>query len=135
MWQETRARPTVAAMSLSYRYSLDHDELFDVVRREFGRWVAYELAHGGPTELRADYRINELVERYTPSSPRQLLELAMQCEALTDIPLEDPIFGHRPDDAYDALRIAVARSLSNDLWSLAPSAGLAPPPLDLRRLA
>jgi hypothetical protein len=101
--------------SLTFRYSLDYYDFIAVVTDEFEAWLYYELSHGGATAVRVDHKIVELVSRYVPSSPRQLMELGMQCEALLDINIEDPIFGYQAEDAYEALRIAVSRFVGEEL--------------------
>lgn len=101
--------------SLNFRYSLDYYDFIAVVTGEFEAWLDYELSHGGATDVRVDHQIVELVSRYVPSSPRQLMELGMQCEALLDVNIEDPIFDYRAEDAYEALRIAVSRFVGEEL--------------------
>jgi len=86
-----------------------------VVIGEFEAWLDYEFGHGGATDVRVDHKIVELVSHRVPSSPRQLMELGMQCEALLDITIEDPIFGHQAEDAYEALRIAISRFVAEEL--------------------
>jgi hypothetical protein len=103
--------------SLSFCYSLDYYDFIAVVTGEYEAWLDHELSHGGATDARVDHEIVELVSRYVPSSPRQLMELGMQCEALLDINIEDPIFGYQAADAYEALRIAVSRSVAEELES------------------
>ena len=101
--------------ALRYRYSLDYRELVEAIGRDFDDWLEEELPLG-VSEQRVDHEISELVATYVPSSPRQLLELAMQCELLLDVELEDPLFDAAPDDAYQALLVAVGRYLSSMLW-------------------
>lgn len=100
---------------LQFRYSLNYYDFIETVKSEFETWLRYELRHGGASEVRIDYKVSELLVRYLPSSPRQLLELAMQCEAMLDVSIEDEIFGEQAPDAYEALRIAIARSVANEL--------------------
>lgn len=100
---------------LPFHYSLDFTELMLSVTRDLDAWLDHELSHGGTTDIRVDYKISELIEHYVPSSPRQLMELGMQCEELLGIEIEDPIFGHHPEDAYDALRVAIARYVGGEL--------------------
>ena len=101
---------------LQFHYSLDYYDFIETVKAEFDAWLRFELSHGGASELRVDYKVSELTVRYLPSSPRQLLELAMQCEEMLDVSIEDEIFGHQAPDAYEALRIAIARSLAAELY-------------------
>jgi hypothetical protein len=101
--------------SLPFSYSLDYYDFIDAVTGEFEAWLDYELRQGGTTNVRVDYKIVELVSRRVPSSPRQLMELGMQCEALLDINIEDPIFGYQAEDAYEALRIAISRFVAEEL--------------------
>lgn len=85
------------------------------VTSAFSDWFEHELVHGGTSAQRVDFKIVELLAHYVPSSPRQLMELGMQCEALLDIDIDDPIFGHQAEDAYEALRIAVSRHVAQEL--------------------
>src|SRR5947208_3565685 len=103
---------------LTFRYSVDYDELIAAATTDFERWLDYELAHGGVSEMRVDYKIAELVSKYVPTSPRQLLELTMQCEELLGEDISDPVFGHRIGDAYQALRIASGRFLAGELQAI-----------------
>ncbi len=101
--------------TLKFQYSVSYTELMAAVSGAFSEWLEYELLHGGTSVQRIDYKFVELVAEYVPTSPRQLMELAMQCEALLDIEIDDPIFGYHADDAYDALRIAIARHVASEL--------------------
>jgi len=103
---------------LSYCYSLDFADVVAAVTEEFELWLYYELGHGGVSQLRVDFKIAEVVGRYAPTSPRQLLELALQCEELLDVDISDPVFSHRDADAYDALRLAVGRYLAGELAAI-----------------
>ena len=103
---------------LSYRYSLDFSDVVAAVTEDFERWLYHELGHGGVSQLRVDFKIAEVVGRYAPTSPRQLLELALQCEELLDVDISDPVFEHRVVDAYVALRLAVGRYLACELAAI-----------------
>jgi hypothetical protein len=103
---------------LSYCYSLDFADIVAAVTEDFERWLYYELGHGGVSQLRVDFKIAEVVGRYAPTSPRQLLELALQCEELLDVDISNPVFEHRDADAYDALRLAVGHYLAGELAAI-----------------
>jgi hypothetical protein len=100
---------------LTFHYSLYYDDLMSAAIGAFSDWVEHELNHGGTSAQRIDYKFVELVARYVPTSPHQLMELAMQCEALLDVEIDDPIFGYQAQDAYEALRIGISRHVSNEL--------------------
>jgi hypothetical protein len=100
---------------LTFHYSLYYDDLMSAATGAFSDWVEHELSHGGTSAQRIDYKFIELVAQYVPTSPRQLMELAMQCEALLDVEIDDPIFGHEAEDAYEALRIAISRQVATEL--------------------
>jgi hypothetical protein len=100
---------------LSFHYSLNYDDFMRAVVAEFDEWVQHELDHGGVSAVRIDFKIAEFVRHYVPTGARQLLELALQCEALLDVEIEDPIFGYQPEDAYEALRIAISRSVADEI--------------------
>jgi hypothetical protein len=100
---------------LTFHYSLNYGDFMRAAIGAFTEWVEYELNHGGTSAQRIDYKFAELVAEYVPTSPRQLMELTMQCEALLDVELEDPIFGYQPENAYEALRIALSRHLADEL--------------------
>ena len=101
--------------TLKFQYSLSYADLMSAVGNAFSEWLDYELTHGGTSMQRIDDKLVELIATFVPTSPRQLMELAMQCEALLDIEIEDPIFGYRANDAYEALRIAISRHVANEL--------------------
>ena len=103
---------------LQFHYSLDYYDFIDTLKGEFEAWLRYELSHGGASDLRIDHKVSELIVRYLPSSPHQLIELAMQCEEMLDVSIEDEIFGQRAPDAYEALRIAIARSVAAELYGI-----------------
>jgi len=100
---------------LNFHYSLNYDDFMRAAIGTFAEWVEHELNHGGTSAQRIDFKFVEVVDQFVPTSPRQLMELTMQCEALLDVELEDPIFGHHPENAYEALRIAVSRHLADEL--------------------
>ena len=101
--------------SVRFCYSLDYFEWLATVTRTFDTWLDHALARGGVNNVHVDHKILELIAVFVPSSPRQLMELGMQCGALLDISIEDDIFGHVADDAYEGLRIAVSRFLAEEL--------------------
>ncbi len=43
------------------------------------------------------------------------MALAMQCETLLDVSIEDVIFGHQAEDGYEALRIVITRWVIEEL--------------------
>jgi hypothetical protein len=100
---------------VQFIYSIDYHDWLGEVSREFDAWLDRGLAHGGVNDVHVDYKILDLIERFVPSSPRQLMELGMQCEALLGIEIEDEIFGYKPADAYEALRIAISRFVASEL--------------------
>jgi hypothetical protein len=100
---------------LKFHYSLSYDDLMTSATGTFSDWIESELSQGGASDQRGDYKVVELTAHYVPFSPRQLLELAMQCEALLDVAIDDPIFGYQAEDAYEALRIAVSRRVAQEL--------------------
>lgn len=101
--------------TLRFQYSISYSDFMSAISGAFSDWLEYELGHGGTSVQRIDYKLAELVAAYVPTSPRQLMELTMQCEALLDIEIDDPIFGYHADDAYDALRIAISRHVASEL--------------------
>jgi hypothetical protein len=102
---------------LSYRYSVDYNELEEIVTSEFDHWLRDELEGGGVNELHVARKIARLLGRHVPTSPRQLLELAMQCEALLDARLDEPLVAESAADLYDGLRLATVDQLGEILWA------------------
>ncbi len=101
--------------TLNFQYSLSYRDFMSAIRGAFSDWLEHELTHGGTSVQRIDYKLAELIAVYVPTSPRQLMELAMQCEALLGIEIDDPIFGYQPEDAYDAVKIAISRHVASEL--------------------
>lgn len=114
-----RAVSSTEMRPVPFYYSVDYNELFSVVTAEFDEWLEYELSHGGVNDVRVDCKVSALIDHYAPSSPRQLLELAMQCEELLGAAAEDGGYvGYEGDDAYEALVVAVSQALRGRMWQL-----------------
>jgi hypothetical protein len=102
--------------ALSFRYSIGYYDLVEVVGSEFDDWLRRKLESGGVNEVHVAHQVASLVQQHVPTSPRQLLELTMQCEALLDAELGEPML-EAATDLYDALRLAVADYFGERLWA------------------
>ena len=103
--------------TLTYRYSILYDDLERLLRLELDDWLRHELVRGGLNEIQVAHKVTELVAGHVPSSPHQLLELALQCEEVLGVDLVETFADWRPEDAYDALRASVLRHFTDALVS------------------